>query len=185
MFSIAFLRSSSFPLSCRSHSLPLTFLPTPVPCTLKPLSIRFCSLISGCFGLTGISGRTLCFAASLKISACRRNENAGPCHAPVLGFLCGRKGFRVVCEPTLAGLDVLRSNDIVVVDAPILGSEDDVFSAMVTVSICGDVVCCVAPVLVAAVFGNCGGNFSKNRSRRGGSRCASCICRSMIAVVCK
>ena len=94
MPSMAFLLSSSFPLSVRSHSLPLTFFPIPVPCTRRPFSMRFCSLTSGCLGLRGINGSTLCCEASLKRSACLRKEYRGPCQLPVRGFLNARNGFR-------------------------------------------------------------------------------------------
>ena len=72
--SIAFLLVSNLVLSVRSQYLPFTLWPVPVPFTRRPCSMRFCCLISGCFGEGGMRGSVWCRAASLKRSAWRRRE---------------------------------------------------------------------------------------------------------------
>lgn len=91
--SIACLRASSRPFCVRSHNLPLTRCPTPVPLTRIPSSsVRFCT-VPDSFGDQGSSVRQLCFVASEIRSACFRRLYTGGRHRPVSGFLCGRNGF--------------------------------------------------------------------------------------------
>lgn len=167
----------------RSHALPFTFLPMPVPCTLNPFSILFCSLTSGCFGLSGINDSTLCSLASLKSSACRRREYAGPCQFPVRGFLNGRKGFRYAFASVSEWAISASEGDVVtvVVDAPALGSEEEVFSAIVIVEVSSDDGIVRVEVAAPAICG--GGNFVKSLSNCPGNARASLTLTSFAAAI--
>lgn len=155
----------------------------PVPCTLSPFSILFCSLTSGCFGLSGINDSTLCSFASLKSSACRRREYAGPCQFPVRGFLKGRKGFRYAFASVSEWAISASEGEVVtvVVDAPALGSEEEVFSAIVIVEVSSDDGVVRVVVAAPAICG--GGNFVKSLSSCPGKARASFTLTSFAAAI--